>query len=206
MLQRPVYAFDHVRCPSSVHRNYSFLPMYAHAFHKMHACACRSDGQNRATNLSYFRGASPAYPVEFSGMHMHATPILCLLHTWWQGHAHACSEYFSYLPRRRGTKWLACMCIPRVPHENIHGACTCMHTVITWAWTNSCNKYNPFYRIFIGYAHAYPVVCMCILCVLFLEYSDQVKENSESTGGGKNSWCARPQACTRCVWWKYPAS
>ena len=28
MLQRPVYAFDHVRCPSSVHRNYSFLPMY----------------------------------------------------------------------------------------------------------------------------------------------------------------------------------
>ena len=24
---------------------------YAHAFHKMHACACRSDGQNRATNL-----------------------------------------------------------------------------------------------------------------------------------------------------------
>ena len=102
-------------------------------------------------------------------MHMHATPILCLLHTWWQGHAHACSEYFSYLPRRRGTKWLACMCIPRVPHENIHGACTCMHTVITWAWTNSCNKYNPFYRIFIGYACAYPVVCMCILCVLFLE-------------------------------------
>ena len=135
----------------------------------MHACACRSDGQNRATNLSYFRGASPAYPVEFSGMHMHATPILCLLHTWWQGHAHACSEYFSYLPRRRGTKWLACMCIPRVPHENIHGACTCMHTVITWAWTNLCNKYNPFYRIFIGYACAYPVVCMCILCVLFLE-------------------------------------
>ena len=101
---------------------------------------------------------SPAYPVEFSGMHMHATPILCLLHTWWQGHAHACSEYFSYLPRRRGTKWLACMCIPRVPHENIHGACTCMHTVITWSWTNSCNKYNPFYRIFIGYARAYPCI------------------------------------------------
>ena len=29
VLRRPVYASDHFKCPWSVHRNYSFLPMYS---------------------------------------------------------------------------------------------------------------------------------------------------------------------------------
>ena len=82
-------------------------------------------------------------------------------------HMHAVNILATFPAGAGPSGWHACaylVCHMKIFMVHAH-ACT----VITWAWTNSCNKYNPFYRIFIGYAHAYPVVCMCILCVLFLE-------------------------------------